>query len=110
MNILQKNCKKTSQPVNNLNLVLSLIEDMTELCKGKLGIYPSALAIAHCQVDHENPKRFFVTYLSEVMVNPKILEKEQEFIHSEGCMSFAFRETKKIKRFKKIKVRYLNLL
>lgn len=81
---------------------------MVKLCFEPLGKYPNALALAHCQIDHDKPLRFFVMANGEVIINPKILKGADPVISVEGCYSYAFRDTKKIKRFNKLKVQYTN--
>lgn len=109
MKIIQGQCKKQSLNVTNINQIRDLIMPIAELCKMPLGVHDGALAIAHCQVDHDNPKRFFVFADGQAIINPKILEKNGAFTHKEGCMSFMFRGQKNVKRYSEITVRYLNL-
>jgi len=114
MTILPSQTKKISQEVDvsdkeQLKEVLDLSIEMTELCKKPLGEKKNgALALAHCQVDHDNPKRFFVALNGEVFINPKILSKQDSFTHIEGCMSYPFRGQKKVKRWNKVQVEYIN--
>lgn len=106
MEIIPGQCKKTAKNVSNEDIAQAA-KEMWRLCHEEAGKYGSALAIAHPQVDHENPLRFFVTAGGEVIANPIILEKSEPFTHTEGCMSFPFRGKKKVKRYKRIKVEYM---
>lgn len=114
MTILPSQTKKISQEVNvkdqdQFNDVLNLAVQMAMLCKAPLGNYEKgAVALAHCQVDHDNPKRFFVTTDGRVFINPKILSKQDSFTHIEGCMSYPFRGAKGVKRYQTIQVEYTN--
>lgn len=114
MTILPSQTKKISKEVDvndqkQFNDVLDLATQMTALCKAPLGNYErGAVALAHCQVDHDNPKRFFATADGRVFINPKILSKQDSFTHIEGCMSYPFRGAKGVKRYQTIQVEYIN--
>lgn len=93
------------------------------------GYYNKAFAIAHCQVD-ETPYSFFVVseevlaekmFPSRIIINPVILEKKMTreigvangispvnnvVTYEEACMSFPFRQPKKIHRYDRIKIHY----
>jgi len=108
--LLPGNCKRQSTKVEDVRKIEPVIFGMLKLCYRPAGMYDQgAVALSHCQVDHDNPKRFFVMNDGAVYINPIILEKSEPFTHKEGCMSYVFRAPKKIKRFKKIKVEYMNL-
>lgn len=68
-------------------------------------------AISHCQVSND-PYRFFVVlkqlFDEEIIVNPKILEKDERFTNLEACLGYPFRGDKKVSRYNKIRVRYQN--
>ena len=108
--ILQKNeITKISQPVTDIkNQVIPIIEKIQKLCFVKIGRYPGALALAHCQIEKENPLTFFVLKTGETIINPliKAYDKETGTTNLEGCLSLAFRPEKKIKRFDRILVAY----
>ncbi|MCK5027371.1 MAG: peptide deformylase [Candidatus Pacebacteria bacterium] len=109
MQILQGQCRKQSRKVleSDFERIKKLSGEMIDLCRTKLGRYPMAHAIAHCQVDHNDPLRFFVTYDGMVIINPKIVKRDSETITIiEACYSFANREGKNIKRYAKIYVDY----
>ncbi len=108
MKILPNQCKKHSQPITNIKQVKPLIDDMVELCQQPIGKYPSGMALAHCQVDHDNPLRFFVFKSGEVIINPKILDEDWLVKSKEGCLSYPFRDEKIVKRYNHICVKYLN--
>jgi len=107
MKILPGQYKKRSIEVDVVDKeLMKEAREMVELCQLPLGKKPGALALAHCQVDHTNPKRFFVTFDGKVVINPTILSKKNSFTHTEGCMSYAFRGDKKIKRYNDLEVEY----
>jgi peptide deformylase len=78
-----------------------------DLCREPLGKYKFAHALAHCQVDHDDPLRFFVTHDGRVIINPKIVDRgEEHIVENEACYSYPHRTPKKIKRLKEITVDY----
>lgn len=109
MEIKSGQCKKISErvlPKENLDKIIS---GMRRLCEEPLGKKTGgAIALAHCQVDHEAPKRFFVYADGRAVINPEILSREDSFWHTEGCMSFPYRDDKKIRRYRKISVKYFD--
>lgn len=96
-------------PVKDIKEIKEIAEEIESLCHQPLGKHPSALAIAHCQVDHDNPLRFFVFANGDVVINPKILKRSGKFTHKEGCMSYPFRGTTKVERYNEIEVEYTTL-
>ena len=76
------------------------------------GNWEDAYAISHTQVCAE-PFNFFVLNKSKekkfghwCIINLKIVKKSEESIFPEGCMSFMFREMKKVDRWAHITVTY----
>ncbi len=108
MIILPLQCSKSSRKVEDIKDIKPLIEEMVELCKAPVGKKTGGLALAHCQVDHDNPKRFFVFANGDVVINPVILAKALPTVSVEGCMSYPFRGDKKVKRHDIVDARYLN--
>ena len=45
----------------------------------------------------------------DIVINPKILEKDERYTVKEGCLSFPFRGQKKTIRYNKIKVEYQDI-
>ena len=112
--ILQKaEIEKLSQPVENVKeQVFPYIDQMVGLCSRKIGVHvDGAIALAHCQIEKENPLTFFVFETGEVIVNPVILDfdVESKFTHMEGCLSLAFRRGRKVPRFNRIKVAFIRI-
>lgn len=110
-NISEKLSKKCT-PDDIEKVVKPMMGKMAELCNEPLGNHTSgALALAHCQVDQENPLRFFVLRGGVAIVNPHINErigKEKGFY--EGCMSFAHKLRRLTRRYRKVKVSYTEIL
>jgi len=99
MKILSGQTGLISSEVENKALILKEAKEMIRLCGLPLGEKPYAYAIAHCQVNHDNPLRFFVTIDREVIINPVILSLEgQSIAHQEGCMSFPNSRNVKVMR------------
>ena len=76
------------------------------------GHWDDAYAISHVQVS-ENPKNFFVVHDKIVkdfgswcVVNLKITKKSDPCTFPEGCMSFMYRDVKRVDRYADIKVFY----
>lgn len=105
MKVLLDQCKKHSSPVempNDLAAILAMAPQMAALCVDQPGKYKNAYAIAHCQVNHIEPRRFFVFANGKVVINPRITERKFPFWHNEGCMSYPFRGMKKVRRWESV--------
>lgn len=83
--------KKVSREVTEEDLprVLSEADVLFHLCFTPHGIYRSAHAMAHPQIDDKDPLRFFVTVIGEVIINPRVI-RHSGFAgdNNEACMSF----------------------
>jgi len=106
MKIIQGKHKKRATEVDSIEQIKPLIDKMVELCNSKCGIYNGGKALAHAQVDHDNPLRFFIFKDGHVVINPVILSKENKVSSMEGCLSFSFRPNKKVARYNEIVVAY----
>lgn len=83
---------------------------MHEMCMVGRADYTTAFAIAHTQINSEDPLRFFVTMQGEIWINPIIVDKGHEINQvQEGCMSYPAEPMKPVIRFKKITVKYRTL-
>lgn len=110
--LLAGQCKKHSRAVTEADMerVAHDADIMVDICREPRGKYPNAYALAHCQVNHEDPLRFFVTIDGRVIINPKIIEKHGEKQQNlEGCYSFPHRCERKISRHMKIFASYSEL-
>lgn len=81
---------------------------MIELCHKRNGNYPGAFALAHCQVDHENPLAFFVFSDGRIIINPTLVGGAGPGRHREGCMSFPIAPMKTVMRYNFVTVKYLD--
>lgn len=111
MQVLSKQVKKHSREVktSDMKRVKKEGKEMVELCKKPLGMYPCAMALAHCQVDHTDPLRFFALRDGRIIVNP-VIETARDFARdTEGCYSYPFRSEVSMKRWKTIKVSYTEI-
>jgi len=87
-----------------------ILEDMKHLyalCFKPSGRFPSALALAHVQIEGKDPLRFFVKKDGGVYINPVITFKIQPYIHNEGCMSFPDKPPKDVQRNNVIDIEYI---
>ena len=98
--------KKSKPVVDMIIQVEPLMKMMACLCNQKDTDGRTAYALAHCQVDRENPLTFFVMNNGDAIVNPKIIEGKGMVWSEEGCMSFLHKPSVKVQRFKRIKVEY----
>jgi len=115
-----------SRPVEWKDLLRVFIDS----CKIKIamfsafpGRYPKSSSISHCQIEGDDPLRFFVVdkqgsekigwyfnnriFPARTIINPKILEYYGgEIENKEGCMSFPFSRTIKIRRWEIVLAEY----
>ena len=90
-----------------------ILEDapvMGELCHTQVGIYDGGNALSHCQINNEDPLRFFVSSSGEVIINPVIINHTSAPVDSvEACMSFPEKPPIVVKRYHKIVLRFQQL-
>lgn len=80
------------------------------LCRTPLGPYNGANAVAHNQIDHTDPLRFFVSSSGEVVINPVIISHTKVPIDSyEACTSFPEHPPKMVKRYHVITAQFQQL-
>ena len=109
MKVLQKKeIKKKSTPVTDIDIQVTpfLVYKMAGLCKKQIGRYAGGLAIAHCQVEKNNPLTFFVLACGDAIVNPEIIKGTAATMSLEGCMSLSDKPEYRVRRFNRIKVKY----
>lgn len=84
------------------------------------GKYERAASISHCQIEADDPLRFFVVdrefgwffgwgkiFPMRTIINPKIVSHGQNYQHvREGCMSYPFRNTIKMRRYEVVETEY----
>lgn len=94
----------------DLPRVFEEADALYRLCFTPQGIYSSAHAMAHPQIDDKDPLRFFVTVIGEVIINPKIVKHSDFAVDSkEACMSFPDREQIIVPRWNVIDVEFQTL-
>lgn len=92
---------------SDIPCILEQSNGMIELCSKPLGKKTGALAIAHCQVNQDDPIQFFVTSLGEIIINPKIMLRIGDKVRRvEGCMSFPSLDDITVPRHEDIEVSY----
>lgn len=103
---------KISREVTEADLkrVLADSEKMWALCNIKRGIYPSAIALAHPQIDDKDPLRFFVTCNGDVVINPVITRHTNSTKKDiEGCLTFQMDMPIQKERWYKIEAEHLTI-
>lgn len=90
---------------DDLPRLIEEAEAMHRLCFTPSGLYPSAHAIAHTQIDDKDPLSFFVTVTGEIIINPKIVNHTKSTVDNrEGCMTCPTEEPKIVQRYNSIEV------
>lgn len=113
MPIVQGQCRKQSRPVqkSDLKQVKKDAKEMFIICNKPLARFPRAFALAHCQIEHYEPLRFFVLLDGRIIMNPKIERRSEDFVReTEGCYSYPFRNEVSMKRYKTVWVKYDELI
>lgn len=105
--------EKISREVTDAD-VPKVIEEayvLRDLCIIRNGLYGSAYAMAHPQIDDTDPMRFFVFQDGRVIINPRItLATKFQVDSDEGCMTFPTEPMKVVGRSHKVTVEYRTLL
>ena len=84
-------------------------KEWQELCFQPIGRVRSALAIAHVQIEANDPIRAFMRVDGTLFINPKIVDVEDPTTHLEGCMTWPYRDFKKVKRYGRVFVEGIRL-
>ena len=114
MQILKPLGNKISEKVKNWSQIKKEAWELKDFMDAKKfeGNWRNAWAISHCQVSTE-PKSFFVVNKRAVkkfghwcIINAMIVKRSEPCTFPEGCMSFMFRNEKRVDRFAKITVWY----
>lgn len=103
--------RKIAEPVKKYQDIAEEVDRMKDFINriNKHGYFGrKCLALAQPQINAENPLRYFVDKDGVVYINPKILEKDQLVPAKETCLSYPHRGPKKLKRYFKVKVEYLD--
>lgn len=94
--------------------VQTVIEEgkiMINLCRIPRGGATGAEAIAHMQIEDNDPLAFFVTQRGEVIINPEVIRSSDYMVDKEeGCMSFPAEPPKKVFRYHKTDVKFQTLI
>lgn len=82
-----------------------------KLCFEAVGLYQSAFAMAHPQIDDKDPLRMFVTVDRKIILNPVILRHSSYTVDSkEGCMSMTDKPIIVVPRWRKCDVEYITVM
>lgn len=91
----------------DLKKVFEVGQGMHEACRKPHGVHTGGMAIAHPQVESEDPMRFFVTRDGDCIINPVITRHTKyKRIKPEGCLSFPMWREAGVERFYKIEVTF----
>jgi len=100
---------KPSRPVveEDLPRVIKESTVLAELCHTNYGIFSGANAVSHCQIEDNDPLRFFVSSSGEIVVNPIIVSHTKIPVDSiEACTSFPTNPPKTVQRYHKLRVKF----
>ena len=107
--ILEKHPKIKSRDVttSDLKIVGEAAQELYRICFEPIGLYPGAMAMAHVQIEDNDPLRFFVLKCGAIIINPKIIGLFDMKKSQEGCMSFPNRKSINVSRYGSIDVEYI---
>lgn len=107
--VLEKHSAKISREVTekDLKVVKDDSKDLLRTCLEPIGIHKGAYAMAHPQIEEEDPLRYFVMRSGYGYINPVIVKQCQPYKMIEGCMSFPTKPCKRVDRFNLIVVKYV---
>lgn len=103
---------KVSRDVTEADLKKVLVDAyvLRDLCFAQNGIYATAYAMAHPQIDSVDPLSFFVLSDGRVIVNPKITNHTKNTVDSqEACMTFPKLDQRVVQRYNKIEVEFQSI-
>jgi peptide deformylase len=104
------NKKSREVKEEDLEVVVRDAHILYNLCFTQRGPYCGGFAVAHPQINDEDPLSFFVTSEKEIIINPVITNHTKVFIKSEeGCLSFPDRLEIDVDRYNKCTVKYKTL-
>lgn len=81
--------------------------ELHRICHEPIGLYTGGQAMAHPQIEEDDPLRFFVKKDGTIIINPIITGYFEIYKNTEGCMSFPNREQVRVERFKMISIEYI---
>ena len=112
--IIQPPHTKISREVveSDITRIVDESKVLYEICYTQDGVkYFGALAMAHPQINSEDPLRLFVTAEKEIIINPVIKRHTNYTVDSEeGCVSFPGKARVKVQRWHKIEVEYQTIM
>ncbi len=105
--------KRRSREVTEEDLPRILEESVVlyKLCFVSVGLYHSAMAMAHPQIDDKDPLRMYVTSDRDIVLNPVIVRHSGYMVDSnEGCMSMSNYPIIPVKRWRKVELEYVTIM
>ncbi len=104
------NRKSRDVKASDILRVMADAHIMYNLCYTKRGFFNGAFAIAHQQIDNEDPLRFYVTVKKDIIINPVIKLHTRHTVNSnEGCLSFPDNKMKIVQRWNKCEVEAITI-
>jgi peptide deformylase len=98
---------KVSRPVTQEDMKRVMVEAyiLRDLCFTPNGLYGTAFAMHHSQIENEDPLNFFVMNDGRVIINPAMTRHTNHPVDSvEGCMTYPEFNQKVVQRYQKIEV------
>jgi len=103
--------RSVQQDPEDIDRVVKDAVDLYRLCFNPTGLYNSAFAMAHPQIDDKDPLRFFVTAEKKIIINPTIIKHSGYTVESrEGCMSMPELKMIMVPRWHKCEVEYKTIM
>lgn len=103
---------KVSRAVTKEDLKRVMVDAyvLRDLCFTQNGLYQTAFAMHHSQIDNNDPLNFFVMNDGRVIVNPVITRTTRHTVDSEeGCMTFPKLSQKVVPRYHKAEADFQSL-
>lgn len=92
---------------DDVDSILAEGQVLVDLCYAQSGIYQTAFAMAHPQIEEKNPMRIFALANGMIICNPRIVGHTKHPVDSvEGCMSLPLKEKTLVQRYNKIDVEF----
>ena len=96
---------------NMIDIVVKDGQTMLDICFSGNGIYPSAYAVAHSQIEEKKPLRFFAHRNGMLVCNPVITRKTSHPVDSEeGCITYGYHTMINVPRSHKIEVDFQTII
>ena len=96
---------------SDIEKVIKEAQILYNLCFTPNGMANGAHAMAHPQIDDQDPLSFFVTAKRDIIINPTITRHTNTTVDSkEGCYSYPDKTPIIVQRYNKIEVEFITLM